>query len=246
MWTQSPLQLLINQYQLKMIWVGVLGIPALWGSSLNISPIRVEISGPPLTSVITLENPGDTPRSYQIESYSWEQDEQQGDIYRETSDLVTVPPLFTLQPKQKQIVRIGIRKPAEKKEIAFRIFIQEIPVDHAPRDPETGIRTLLRVGIPVFVVPTTQHSRPQLVWSAEITNSEATSLVVENLAIRHIQMGRIRIGNDKVWNTSMYVLSGHRRRWTLPEPIPVSGNSIRLEVETDQGWLSHEARIFGK
>ncbi len=245
MWTQLRLLSRINQYQLKVILTVVSGISATWGSSLNISPIRVEITRPPLTSVITLENPGDTPRSYQIESYSWEQDEE-GDRYLETSDLVAVPPLFTLQPKQKQIIRIGIRKSIEKKEMAFRIFIQEIPVDHLPHNPELGIRTLLRVGIPVFVGLEDRQSKPNLVWDAEITNNEATALIVENLALRHIQTGRIRIGDGNIWNTGMYVLAGHRRRWKLPEPVPLSGNSIRLEVETDQGWLSHDARIIRK
>lgn len=245
MGTQLRLQSLIRTGIFTKIWTGFTLMMIGAAGSLGVNPVRLEISHTRPTSVLTLENRGDTPKTYQIETFSWTQESGE-DRYNETRDLVAVPPLFTLEPGQKQLVRIGVRRAAENHELAFRIFIQELPVDIGPRPIELSIRTLLRIGIPVFLAPVQPAQKPQLNWFAERSEAGITSLIVENPSALHVQIGRIKLGPKDDLTMAKYVLPGQRRRWIIPEPVLVSGSSVNLQIETDQGRMAYDATILDK
>lgn len=245
MWIPSRLLSLTSFNRILFICIGITVSLHAHAGSLGVNPVRLDISHHQPTAVLTLENQGDQMRSYQIETFSWTQENNE-DRYSETRELIAVPPLFTLQPKQRQLVRVGVRRPSEDKEVAFRIFIQELPIENDHQPVPTGIRTLLRIGIPVFLAPLKPLQKPELKWSAERSVEGVTALIVENPSGLHIQIGRLKLGSKDSLSMAMYVLPGQRRRWTLPEPIPVAGKTINIQVETDQGRMAHDATILEK
>ena len=100
---------------------------ALAASSILIWPIDPVLEADQQASALWLENRGDAPASMQIRVFAWNQDGFD-DQYQNQRDVVGSPPVATLAPGQKQLIRLTRTKsfPAGE-EHAYRIIIDEIP-----------------------------------------------------------------------------------------------------------------------
>lgn len=204
--------------------------PARTGS-LEVGPIRMQMIGPERTSTLTIRNSGAEPISVQIRTVDWTQPEG-SDLYRPSSVLMVSPPLVTMAPGESQVVRVVVeglaQAPAER---AFRLILDEIPStsDALP----TGVKTSLRVLVPVFVTPSTE-SRSSLRWSATQDDGQLTLTATnqgaarERLVNMHLAAGGRPIGDP----LEGYVLAGGRRVWTVDTgATPVSALTLSAEGE---------------
>lgn len=88
-------------------------------ASWNVEPVRVELTSEQTTSAITISNDGDQVTSIQVQVVAWSQVDGK-DVYTPTKELIISPPIFTINPKQEQIVRVALRQHSELKgEIRF-------------------------------------------------------------------------------------------------------------------------------
>jgi len=125
-------------------------------STLNVSPVRIELSPTVSTAVLTLRNPEDAPVTVQATPAAWSQADQQ-DQLTDTHDVLVTPPLFTIPPKGHQIVRVALlRKPDASRELDYRLVLAEIPPPGTPES--TGLRFALRITMPITTVPPTSRS----------------------------------------------------------------------------------------
>jgi fimbrial chaperone protein len=114
-------------------------------ASLTVSPIRVVLDGKNHCAVVTLRNTGQEARVVQVELLRWTQ-EAERDVYTPTRDLLVNPPVFTLAPGQSQLIRVGLnRSPDAAQELAYRLYIQEVPPPSRPGF--TGLQMALRIGV---------------------------------------------------------------------------------------------------
>ena len=96
-------------------------------ASLNISPLRVELSGDHDKDVIRITNQESSTKSYQVEVVSWSQTDEKREVYSPTEDILAVPPLFTMNPGEDQIIRVGLlTDPDSSTEQSYRLFITEL------------------------------------------------------------------------------------------------------------------------
>ena len=125
-------------------------------AQLAVSPVRVDLSDDHNKDVIHLTNQEDTTKSFQVEMVAWSQTEQRSEVYSPTDEILAVPPLFSLQPGEEQIVRVGMMTDADPSvERSYRMFITELAAPQEEEVPSTGVNMRLRLGIPIFVAPPT-------------------------------------------------------------------------------------------
>jgi fimbrial chaperone protein len=215
--------------------------------SFQVNPIRIELSKGTTTAVVTVRNDGEEPVVLQSSVLGWTQ-EGGKDVYASTSEALITPPVMTIAPGAEQIVRVGLRRPADpRNELAYRVFLQEVPPP--PKPGFTGLQVALRVGIPMFVAPTAPAVR-KLEWSAVIGADGAIQLVAQNPGNAHVQITdfelRIPDASEPVAHESSlaYVLAGQRREWTLPAtPRAKSASELRLKAYTDAGEVDTAVRL---
>ncbi len=130
------------------------GYPLTAYAGVDISPVLVEMSARQDKQVIRVSNSGETPKSFQVDVVAWSQSDEDREIYTPTDELLAVPPLFTLQPGEQQVVRIGLMRSADADtELSYRVFFTELEPPQMEERTTSGINIRLRFGIPVFVAP---------------------------------------------------------------------------------------------
>jgi fimbrial chaperone protein len=137
---------------LLMMLAGAL--PA-FGASLRFVPMSIVLDSQSRKGSLTVENAGDEKVTVQLQVVTWSQDGQGNEVYEPTKDLVFFPQIVTIEAGKRGIVRVGYES-AQQVDIekSYRVFVQEIPV----RTPgESVIKTLIRVSLPIFIVPKTQR-----------------------------------------------------------------------------------------
>jgi fimbrial chaperone protein len=183
-------------------------------ATFGLSPMRVELSPAAPTAVVQVSNAGDAPVTIQVQQRTWRQVDGK-DLNEDTRALVVNPPIFTIKPLGRQVVRIALRAPpAGRVEQAYRMIFAEVPASRAEHGPGFAFQIALRLDIPVFVAPITGKATPKATWS----------IVGDDIA------KRLRIGNEGNGNlrlTELKVTQGER---TLAEPgaIVVLPGAFRL------------------
>lgn len=215
---------------------------AVW----NVDPVRVELSPKQQTAAIIVRNESDQPSSLQIQAVSWSQVDGK-DVYTATRELLVSPPIATIAPKTYQVIRVALRRPADpSKELAYRINLQELPLEHATET--TGVQVALRIGLPVFVQPLKGDAVPKMAWSVARVSDNQLKVQVRNQGNAHVQIsdfslhaaGAVEALTSE--SVSSYVLAGQSREWLLktsPSQTIANGR-LRLLAFTDADKVDTE------
>lgn len=128
-------------------WLGgVLLLAALAGpagaASLSVAPTRVELGPDARSGTVTLQNDAAVAVTLQVQTFAWPRSTASADL-EPTRELLAVPPVFSLAPKAKQIIRVALRGPAAGPgEQAYRLLITEVPEQR--EGPGAGVQFALR------------------------------------------------------------------------------------------------------
>lgn len=75
-----------------------------------------------------------------------------------TKEIVVSPPIFTVKPGARQTLRFSIRTPNKaSEERRYRLFAEQI--SGTAQHQEQGLRMMINLGIPIFVLPATETAR---------------------------------------------------------------------------------------
>lgn len=221
-------------YYTRLIAGGILCLSGLsspaHASSLSVTPVLVTLDARHQSISLTIHNESAEAKVIQTELVRWTQHDG-SNIYTSSRDLLINPPIFTLQPDQIQIVRIGLKRKANARyELAYRLRITEVP---PPPKPEfTGLRIALRFDIPVFVAPKATQSN-RLSWKASRNSNGEVLLDLRNLSNHHVQVKDIKLGTisgGKLldWQPMGFVLLSRQTRQIKLKP-GVEWNEKQLE-----------------
>lgn len=200
-------------------------------SSLSVTPVLVTLDARHRSISLTIHNESGEAKVIQTELVRWAQ-QNGSNTYVPSRDLLVNPPIFTLQPDQRQIVRIGLKRRADAKdELAYRLRITEVP---PPPKPEfTGLHIALRFDIPVFISPkAAQHNR--LSWKASRNSDGEVLLKLRNSSNHHVQVKDIKLdtvsGGRQLldWQPMGFVLLARQTRQIKLKPN-VEWNERQLE-----------------
>jgi fimbrial chaperone protein len=237
------------------------GAPAIWlalcasalltptlvtAAEWTVDPVRVELSPQQQTAAIIVRNESDQPSSIQIQAVTWSQVDGK-DVYTPTRELLVSPPIATIPPKTDQVIRVALRRSADpSKELAYRINLEELPVE--PATDITGVQVALRIGLPVFVQSLKGDAAPKMSWSVARAPDSQLKVQVRNQGNAHVQISDFSlsaVGSDSALtreSASSYVLAGQSREWLLktsPSQTVANGR-LHLMAFTDADKVDTE------
>ena len=217
---------------------------AVTAGSFGVSPVRVALSAGQTTQMLTVRNTGDADTVVQVQPRAWLF--QEGvDTLEASTDLIAVPPLFTLAPGGSQVVRVGLRQsPKPGSELTYRLLLREVPPPR--RGDITGLQVALELSVPVFVLPP-GGAAPQLNWHILRNPDGNLELQGHNEGTSHVQVRNVRLqgAGGRVIETpalATYLLPDERHTWALAGEA-ATGSRWRLTARTDAGEMEADLVI---
>lgn len=211
--------------------------------SFQVSPVRATLTPGQPVAALTVRNTGNSATVVQLQAMRWTQPGDQ-DALVPASELLATPPIFTLAPGASQIIRVGLRQPADPDtERAYRLLLEEVP---PPPEPGfTGLRLALKISLPVFV-PASAAASADLQWHAVPSADGALLLSVHNNGRAHAHMSGLTaaMGDAHVSlpDANVYVLAGASRQWRLPMH-GASGQMLRLAAHDDSRAVNADVTV---
>jgi fimbrial chaperone protein len=222
-------------------------------SSILVWPVFQAIEADQTGSALWLENRGAEAVMLQVRIMGWQQPNQQ-DSYQDQQKIVASPPFTTIEPGQRQLIRLMRLTPVEGfREDAYRIIIDEIPLaTNTQTHIGSGLKLQMRYLLPLFVTSPgiwthDRHdikreaktaSRPVLTWTIEQNNGQSF-LVVQNTGIVHARLSNVFLGENNQRDASKtvitdgflgYVLAASTMRWPIPSAVKF-GNKLQLYAQ---------------
>ena len=196
--------------------------------SFEVNPIRVDLSANARSAALSVRNSGTEAVVVQTSLVSWTQENGQ-DVYAPTKDILGTPPIATIPPGGEQILRLGMRRaPDPVNELAYRVFLREVPPP--PKPGFQGLQVALRLSLPIFVQPRQGPAKATLVWNLELQGDDTLQLRLDNKGTGHIQVSEIALyqpcQEQPVASQSslVYVLAGQSHAWCHSARNPCTSN----------------------
>jgi fimbrial chaperone protein len=194
--------------------------------ALEVAPTTLELS-PNEAGLLYVTNRSSIAMRVQIDIYDWSQNAT-GDRLSPSDTAFVSPPLTTIAPGERQVVRVLAQPRDRVRETGYRLFVSELP--NTAKAP--GVRVLLQFNIPVFVHGVRDEFA--LAWRAEMSGP-VLRLAVRNDGTRAAKLAGLRVSTtqaspvDVSADSVSYVLPGASHVWTVQ--APQLADAMRLHIE---------------
>lgn len=212
---------------------------AVGAAGLQVAPIGLTFTPGSPAQGLWLTNTGNEVLNAQVRVFDWTQEDGK-DVLTSTQALVASPPMLSLPPGARQLVRV-IRTDAASSgvnEDAFRVLVDELPP--AEQAEQTGVRYVMRHSVPVFIepsanVPDVATVAAALHWSL-VRDGDGIALQVRNAGNIHAQLSDVSLlsadGTSLKITAGLlgYVLPDMTMRWALNIPVAQLGAGTQLKA----------------
>jgi fimbrial chaperone protein len=228
-------------YEITMVFaiclfIGIYTAFPAFAAVFEVKPVRLIFSPGSRTDILTVKNDGEEKLSIQVKGYEWSQDPEGKDVYTDTKEVIIFPRIFTLGGKEERVIRIGLRVPPGQKERTYRIYVEELPT---PKPVETtSVRTVLRMGVPVFVPPVKTEIKTTLEdlnilaggkVSFRVGNQGNVHFIVQSIRVSGYDSSKKQLFSNEVHG--WYLHAGRSRIFTQDIPKEACRQVSRIEVE---------------
>ena len=209
----------------------------VYAAAFTVTPVRSTLSLDQKISSLVVTNRDSESTVIQLEVLAWSQDADGKDVFAATKDILATPPVFTLQPNAKQVIRVGLRRPpADNRESTYRLFLTQVP--QQPKPNFMGLSFNLKMSIPIFVLPKTPVDA-QLNWQLQTTKEGQLTLTANNTGVAHSQIIAITLtpADAEAFaakDVSGYMLPNQTRHWLIKDKALTVGTKVHLKVQTDK------------
>ena len=222
---------------------------ATW-SNFTVTPTEVNLSTSATSALVTLRNGSKLPLRFEVTLVSWSEDEHGKMALNPSTEVTYFPKLVELAGGTSRNIRVGINAgPARDVEQSFRLFIEELPDQSAPKGNAVALRT--KVGIPVFVRPA-KPVRSAEIAGVSVENGKVLTRV-RNTGNLHINVETIAVkgtGGSAAptftkEGTGWYVLPGATRIFEVPMTAAEckSTTSVAVEVTGHGKSLTNASQV---
>lgn len=220
---------------------------AVSGSGLQVSPIGLRLAAKTSAEALWLTNTGGDTVHAQVRVFRWTQAHGE-DVLEPSRDLVVSPPMIAIAPGDRQLVRVirQVAPPADGVEAAYRILVDELPVNTGG---QRGLTFILRYSIPVFLAPAGDPSTKAALQVAWDETAAGARLRVHNGGNGHAQIADVAwqgTADRRVLLSGLvgYALPGSTMSWDLPEVLPNGAGVLRARIngETSESTLVVDPR----
>lgn len=212
-----------------------------FAADFNINPVKIFFDAKQKSTVLKVKNNAEEKLTLQVNAVAWSQDEDGKDVYSQTEDIILFPKIFSMEKDEERIIRIGIKVPPGTHEKTYRIYLEEIPPPRELTLTGATLRTLMKVGVPVFIAPL-KASPEGKIEKVDISQGTLAFLVVNKGNLHYIMKGVKIEGFDRegtqVFTTDLggwYVLSGRSKQFSVkvPRETCVKIANFNIEVTAD-------------
>lgn len=224
--------------------LGIYLLVSLWSFSVRaadvtLMPVTVKLDRANDRATVQVMNNGQEPVLMQAEAIAWN---RVGgiDIDAPTTDVIVNPPVFTVQPGQTQVLRLGLRRSQQlEQEATYRIVLREVPM---PRPSDVlnvagSVRVLVALRVPVYVAPA-QVKRSEKWQVTRAPNGELLAQV-SNTGNVHVKVSELRLQGEggaalaslAQKGSHSVIFPGEQRTFRLP----ASAQATQVLVQTDEG-----------
>ncbi len=205
-------------------------------ADVTLMPVTVKLDRANDRATVQVTNSGNDPVLMQAEAIAWTRVNGQ-DHDGPTSDLIVNPPVFTVQPGQTQVLRLGLRRNQELvQEGTYRVVLREVPMPRASDvlNVSGSVRVLVALRVPVYVAP--QQVRRTEQWSLQRQPDGSLMAQVQNTGNVHLKVGELRVPGEGGMTLAQQgpasvIFPGEQRRFRL---VAAAGTQ-QVHVRTDQG-----------
>lgn len=214
-------------------------------SSLEISPVNIEVSAPGAASTVTLNNEGSDVINAQIRVFKWIQADGQDQLVP-TKDVVASPPAIKLGAGKTGVIRIvRLSKTPATTEETYRLIVDEVP--KAPKASQAGVGFAVRYSVPVFFSAAVTDG--ELNWKASIMKGQLR-LMANNSGGRRVRLADLKIVNGgQTLNIGQglagYVLGQSSKQWLVTGGAKkfAPGGTIKIIAKGDNGPIEATAKV---
>jgi fimbrial chaperone protein len=226
---------------LRIAFLAVLALAATAASAAEfvVSPIRLDFEPGRRSATVTVSNDDERPLRLQLKLMQWTQDASGQDVYTESDELVYFPKLVSVQPKDRRLIRIGVKAPAGTLERTYRLFLDELP-DNAPATA-SGLRFSIRFALPIFL-PAVQPHASAAIESMALEDGKLR-VAVANTGNEHLRITSVAAHSGAGFGAELggwYLLPGVVRIHTIEIPAEACRSLRRLDVTVKTDKLSLE------
>jgi fimbrial chaperone protein len=208
------------------------------GSLISIDPVRITLSSNAPASQLEMGNGGDAPDLLQSEVFRWTRQHCQ-DSMESADGLVVSPPIFTVRPDSKQVVRILLTdSPSPSEERTLRVVLTEIGM----AKPDAGtVATRLSISLPVFILPSVPAA-PKVEWSVT-RDGTRIQVTAHNAGNAHTRLKALRLvaaDGTTVSDQSHteYLLAGDSCDWSFAGDAAAQGAHVVAITEERETVLA--------
>jgi len=218
-----------------LVTAGLLGHSVAFAGLLRLAPLRVFLDGETRTGVVELSNPAETPISIQVDSFSWRQTADGTDEYERTTEILAFPPIFTIQPGESQLVRIGrMSEESIERESSYRVYFTELSEPSGLDEPGVSLSMRLRIGVPVFAAPSVPRYHELRIVDSDY-GADGLKIRLHNSGNTHVRISDLSapelVGAEGV-SARKYILPGATQEFSIPIP---NGSAIStIQAVTDE------------
>ncbi|TKD53326.1 fimbrial biogenesis chaperone [Sphingomonas baiyangensis] len=211
-------------------------------SAIVLWPTDPRIVATEQATALWLENHGKEPVTLQIRAQDWT---QAGGANQEgpTQAVISSPPIATIAPGERQLVRVIRRGSAPVGEKAYRLLVDELPKPAPATEGGVAARlsVQMRYSLPLFTYGEAADGlTPQLRSAVRLVDGKRW-IEISNSGSRHARLTDLRVGSGAAVRTVQaglvgYVLPGATMRWPLPDdfvapaPITIGVNGADLSL----------------
>lgn len=182
-------------------------------SAVVIWPVDPTIKPQEQATALWLENKGEAPVTLQVRTFAWSQ--PQGEDRLEQQDqVVASPPIATVAPGARQLVRVIRRTTAPAPESAYRLLVDELPPpppESPDAAPQARLSVQMRYSIPLFTF--TAPDPPPRLDARVVMGTGGRVLTIRNTGLGHARLTDVRLvagGRETTVRSGLagYVLPG--------------------------------------
>jgi len=211
-------------------------------ADVTLMPVSVQLNRSNDRATVQVMNNGSQPVIMQAEAIAWTRVDGK-DIDGATSDIIVNPPVFTVQPGQTQIVRLGLRRSQDlQQEGTYRMVLREVPgLNLSDIGNVSGsVRVLVALRVPIYVAPTRVVREER--WQLRQDGDGHMVASISNAGNVHVKVSELRLqgaGTDGMVieqkGPNAVLFPGEERSFKLSRVSPADAKSATLQVTTDQG-----------
>jgi len=119
-------------------------------STVSVIPLRLNLVKSGSAVDLTVVNGDPLPTRFSVRAYKWTQSPSGEMVLTPSDDVIVYPQIFTVDPLDRRVVRVGFTHPMLPVEQTYRVIVSELPsFDEA--HATNGIAVLTKFSIPLFI-----------------------------------------------------------------------------------------------